>query len=188
MAATTTKTPGWRRWLQIGLGAIAIILAIYAIVFPGITLVSLVSILAIVFLIVGIEKVISGIFIPGPSRWASVGLGILVIIIASIALAYPVGTTAFVIFLLGFALLIYGFSVIAHGFGDRTRRGWSRGFAIGIGVLAVIVAIMIMISPFFGAVLAGLLIGIILLLIGIEIIAAGIAGRPTHLTPPGMKR
>jgi len=187
MATTTTKTPGWRRAVQIALGAIAIVLAIYAIVFPGITLVSLVWILAIVFLIVGIERVLAGIFIPGPSRWASIGLGILVIIIASIALAFPVGTTAFVIFLLGFALLIYGFSIIAHGFGDRTRRGWSRGFAIGVGILAVIVAIMIMISPFFGAVLAGLLIGMILLIVGIEIIAAGIAGRETRLTPPGMK-
>jgi uncharacterized membrane protein HdeD (DUF308 family) len=45
-----------------------------------------------------------------------------------------------------------------------------------------------MASPFFGAVLAGLIIGIILIIIGIQMISAGIAGRETSLRPPGLKR
>jgi uncharacterized membrane protein HdeD (DUF308 family) len=188
MSEVSTKPPGWRRAVQIGLGVLAIVLAIYAIVYPGITLVTLVWILAIIFLIVGIEMVISGIFIPSRSRWGSIGLGILVIILASIALAYPVGTTVALFFFLGLALLVYGIGRIIHGFGDRTQRGWSRGFAIGVGVLAVIFAILIMASPFFGAVLAGLIIGIILIIIGIQMISAGIAGRETSLRPPGLKR
>ena len=36
---------------------------------------------------------------------------------------------------------------------------------------------IIIVSPFFGAVLAGFIMGIILLIIGIEMIAAGIGGR-----------
>jgi uncharacterized membrane protein HdeD (DUF308 family) len=91
-------------------------------------------------------------------------------------------------FFLGLALLFYGIARIIHGFGDRTQRGWSRGFSIGVGVLAVIFAILIMASPFFGAVLAGLIIGIILIIIGIQMISAGIAGRETSLRPPGLKR
>jgi uncharacterized membrane protein HdeD (DUF308 family) len=71
MSETSVKSPLWKRALQIGLGVLAIILAIYAIVFPGITLVTLVMILAIIFLIVGIEKVISGIFVPSRSRWGT---------------------------------------------------------------------------------------------------------------------
>jgi uncharacterized membrane protein HdeD (DUF308 family) len=188
MNETSVKSPGWKRAVQIGLGVLAIALAIYAIVFPGITLVSLVIILAIIFLIIGIERVISGIFISSGSRWGTIGLGILVIILASIALAYPVGTTVALFIFLGFALLFDGIARIIHGFGDRTLRGWVRGFYIGVGVLAVIFAIMIIVSPFFGAVLAGLIIGIILLIIGIEMIAAGIGGRETHLRPPGFKR
>ena len=93
MTETSFKSPTWKRAVQIGLGVLAIILAIYAIVYPGITLVTLVMILAIIFLIVGIERVISGIIGASRSRWASIGLGILVIILASIALAYPVSTT-----------------------------------------------------------------------------------------------
>lgn len=188
MTTTTTKAPGWQRAVLIGLGIITIILSLYAIFFPGGALVTVVIILSIVFLIVGIEKVISGIFIPSRSRWASIALGIIVIIIASIALAYPIGTTAFLIFFLGIALMIHGIAAIIHGFGDRTRRGWSRGFAIGVGVLEVIIAGMIIVSPFFGAVLAGFLIGVALLIVGIEIVSAGFGGREVRLTPPGMKR
>jgi uncharacterized membrane protein HdeD (DUF308 family) len=189
MTETTTKSPGWMRAVTIGLGVLAIILAIYAIVYPGLTIVTLVWILAIIFLIVGIEKVISGIFVPrGGSRWGTIGLGILVIILASIALAFPVGTTVALFLFLGLALLIEGIAMIVHGFGDKTRRGWVRGFSIGVGALAVIFGILMIVSPFFGAVLASFVIAIILLIIGIQLITAGIAGREARLTPPGMKR
>ena len=187
MTETSFKSPTWKRAVQIGLGVLAIILAIYAIVYPGITLVTLVMILAIIFLIVGIERVISGIIGASRSRWASIGLGILVIILASIALAYPVSTTVVLFFFLGLALLFDGIARIIHGFGDRTQRGWVRGFSIGVGVIAVIFAILIMASPFFGAVLAGLIIGIILIIIGIQMISAGIGGRETSLRPQGLK-
>jgi uncharacterized membrane protein HdeD (DUF308 family) len=188
MNETAVKSPGWKRAAQIGLGVITIILAIYAIVYPGITLVTLVWILAIIFLIVGIEKVLSGIFIPSGSRWGTIGLGILVIIMASIALAYPVGTTVALFLFLGLALLFQGIAMIIHGFGDKTQRGWSRGFSIGVGVLAIIVGILMIVSPFFGAVLAGLIIAIVLLIVGIQLITAGIGGRETRLTPPGLKK
>jgi uncharacterized membrane protein HdeD (DUF308 family) len=180
---SSQKSPGWRRAAQIGLGALAIILAIIAIVFPGATVVSIVIILAIALLIVGIEKVISGIFFEHKSRFAAIGLGILVIILAIIALAFPVGATTVLILILAFALMFDGFARIIQGFGDKQERGWIRGFYIGVGVLAVIISVMILVSPFFGAALAGLLIGIALLIIGIEIISAGIAGREARLRP-----
>jgi uncharacterized membrane protein HdeD (DUF308 family) len=180
---SSQKSPGWRRAAQIGLGALAIILAIIAMVFPGATVVSIVIILAIALLIVGIEKVISGIFFEHKSRFAAIGLGILVIILAIIALAFPVGATTVLIFILAFALMFDGFARIIQGFGDKQERGWIRGFYIGVGVLAVIISVMILVSPFFGAALAGLLIGIALLIIGIQVISAGIAGREARLRP-----
>ena len=180
---SSQKSPGWRRAAQIGLGALAIILAIIAIVFPAATVVSIVIILAIALLIVGIEKVISGIFFEHKSRFAAIGLGILVIILAIIALASPVGATTVLILILAFALMFDGFARIIQGFGDKQERGWIRGFYIGVGVLAVIISVMVLVSPFFGAALAGFLIGIALLIIGIEIISAGIAGREARLRP-----
>lgn len=180
---SSQKSPGWKRAAQIGLGALAIILAIIAMVFPGATVVSIVIILAIALLIVGIEKVISGIFFEHKSRFAAIGLGILVIILAIIALAFPVGATTVLILILAFALMFDGFARIIQGFGDKQERGWIRGFYIGVGVLAVIISIMVLVSPFFGAALVGLLIGIALLIIGIQVISAGIAGREARLRP-----
>jgi uncharacterized membrane protein HdeD (DUF308 family) len=52
----------------------------------------------------------------------------------------------------------------------------------------VVVADLIIASPLFGVVLAGLLIGIVLLIVGIEMISAGIGGRETRLTPPGLEK
>jgi uncharacterized membrane protein HdeD (DUF308 family) len=73
------KSPGWLRAAQIGLGAIAVIISIVILASPASAVVSLVILLAVILLVVGIEKVLSGMFIPSKSRWGSVGLGIIVI-------------------------------------------------------------------------------------------------------------
>ena len=85
------KTPGWVRLAQIGLGAIIIILSIYALAFPKTAFISIVYILSIVLFFVGIEQIIVGIFVRSKSRWSSIGLGILILIFAGIAIAYPTG-------------------------------------------------------------------------------------------------
>ena len=120
------KAPGWSRAAQIGLGAIAIILSILILAFPGTAIVSIVLIIGILLLIVGIESVITGLFVKSKSRMAGIGLGILVIILALIVMAFPVGTTVFLIILMGVALLIDGIARLIHGFGDKERRGCSQ--------------------------------------------------------------
>jgi uncharacterized membrane protein HdeD (DUF308 family) len=175
------KSPGWVRFAQIGLGAIVIILSIAILVQPAIATVSLIVIAAVILLIVGIERVIYGIFIRHRSRLPVIGLGILVIILASIAIAFPVWTTVFLIYLVAFALLFDGIARIVHGTGDKESRGWSRGFSIGVGILELALSIMILVSPAIGAALVGILIGIALLIVGIQIIVSGISGRRTKL-------
>ncbi|CAN5552884.1 hypothetical protein BH18THE2_BH18THE2_36750 [soil metagenome] len=173
-----TKSPGWMRAVQIGLGIIALVLSAYVLAFPAITFVTIVYVLGIVLLIVGIERVISGIFehSPGGSRWGSVGLGILVIIIALIVMAFPVGTGVFLLILLALALLFDGIARVIHGFGNKTRGKANRTFSIIAGVIAIGLSIAIMASPIFGAELIGILLAIALIIIGIQIIVAGITG------------
>src|ERR671918_2378674 len=72
---SSVKSPGWKRAAQIGLGIIAIIVSGAALFFPGLTVVSLIILLAVVLIFIGIEKIISGIFIQHKSKWATVGLG-----------------------------------------------------------------------------------------------------------------
>ena len=176
-----SKAPGWTRAAQIGLGALAIILSILILVFPGTAIVSIIWIIGILLLIVGIESVISGLSIKSRSRMASIGLGILVIILALIVIAFPVGTTVFLIILMGVALLIDGISRLVHGFGDKESRGWSRGFRIGVGALEVILGILVMVSPAVGVAFVAFIIAIALLIVGIQMIAGGISGRRTSM-------
>jgi uncharacterized membrane protein HdeD (DUF308 family) len=184
-AMSESKSPVWMRGVQIGLGVIAIILSIIVIVHPVALAVSITIIIGIILLIVGIEKIISGIFVANKSRWGNVGLGVLAIIIAGIALSYPAHTAAFVIFLLAIALLFIGIGHVLRGVGDKQRHGWARGFSIGVGVLAIVFAGFVMASPILGAALLSLILGIALLIIGIEIIASGVSGRKMQM--PGRK-
>ena len=61
------KSPGWVRGAQIGLGALAIILSISILASPGLAIVSIVYFVGILLLIVGIESVITGIFVRSKS-------------------------------------------------------------------------------------------------------------------------
>jgi len=53
---SSVKEPGWKRAAQIGLGILAIIVSGAALFFPGLTVISLVILLAVVLIFVGIEK------------------------------------------------------------------------------------------------------------------------------------
>ena len=178
---TVSKSPGWVQLVQIGLGVIVIILSISILSQPAIATVSLVLIAAVILLIVGIERVIYGVFTRHRARLSTIGFGILVIILAAIAIAFPVWATIFLVYLIAFALLFDGISRIAHGVGDKESRGWSRGFSIGVGILEIILSIMILTSPAIGAALVGILIGIALLIVGIQVVVAGISGRRTSI-------
>jgi uncharacterized membrane protein HdeD (DUF308 family) len=167
------KRPTWVRALQIGLGAIIIILSILALVSPAVAFVSVVWLLAIILFFVGIERVIVGIFFPGKSRWSSIGLGILILILAGIAISFPTEAALIIIIFIGIALLIIGASRIIEGM-SRRHRGFSRGFLVGVGILAVAIGIAILVLPSFGAALAGFIIAIGLLIIGIQMVITGI--------------
>ena len=179
------RVPGWVRAAQIGLGVLAIIISITLLVIPGAVLTTIIFIIGILLLIVGIESVISGLFVKSKSRMASIGLGILVIILSLIVIAFPSAVGVFVLILIGIVLLIDGISRLVHGFGDKERRGWSRGFRIGVGALEIVLGILIMVSPGFGAAFVGFIIAIAVLIVGIEMVIAGIKGRRMRLPTPG---
>ena len=167
------KRPPWVRALQLGLGAIIIALSILALVSPAAAFVSIVWVLSIILFLVGIERVISGIFLPGKHRFYSIGLGILILILAGIAISYPTEAALLIIILIGIALLIIGASRLIEGL-SRRHRGFSRGFHIGVGALAIGIGIAVLVLPSFGAALAGIIIAIGLLVIGIQMVITGI--------------
>ncbi len=176
MKTSLDKSPGWLRGAQIGLGILVVILSIYALAYPGAAFVSLVLILGIILFIVGIEKIISGILLPIKGRWATIGLGILVLIFAGFVIAFPGFATWIITVFIGIALLFSGAASIAQAFSGK-ESGWKKAFLIGVGALLIILGIMVLVSPVFGAQFAGFVIAIGLLIAGIQMIAVGATGR-----------
>ncbi|CAN5753753.1 hypothetical protein BH23THE1_BH23THE1_22080 [soil metagenome] len=171
------KSPAWVRMAQIGLGAVILVLSILVLINPVLGGISVIFILALLLFFAGIEKVVSGIIGRGKSRLAIIGLGIIVIVISLIAMAYPEGATAVVVILLGIALLVDGISRIYHSLQSKKETGKSNIFGIGVGILEIIFAIAVIVYPNIGIALAGILIGIALLITSIQIIYAGLSGR-----------
>jgi uncharacterized membrane protein HdeD (DUF308 family) len=183
-----SNSPGWKRGVLIGLGVLAIILSILVLIHPGMTVTAIIYLAGIVLIIVGIEKIISGIFVANKSRWGTVGLGVLALIFGSIAVAAPVSTAVFVIFMLGFGLLFIGISHVVNGLGNKESPGWARGFTIGAGALAIALSFLVMASPHAGAVFVSVFLGIALLIIGIEIIVVGATGRRMQMTSASSRK
>jgi uncharacterized membrane protein HdeD (DUF308 family) len=180
-----TKSPTWVRALQIGIGIIAIGLSLAAVMFPVLTVVTTFTAAAIILFLFGIEQIVGGIFLYKRSRFAHIGLGILVIILSSIVMAYPLASATFVVLLAAISLLFSGISSIIAGLrggkgedgSKNAARTGSRALSIVAGALAIALSIMIMVSPLFGVALAALVIGIALLVYGIRLVVTGISGR-----------
>jgi uncharacterized membrane protein HdeD (DUF308 family) len=184
----TIKSPSWLRVLQIGLGAISIILSIVILAFPGIAIYTIILMLSVVLLIIGIERIAIGIASSSPppspnksSRFANIGLGALVIVLAIVVMSYPLHTAAFLIFLGAFALLFNGIARIVQGIANKNAPRWSRSFLVGVGALSIAVSALVMVHPIsIGVVLLALVISISLLINGIQMIASGIAGKQRY--------
>jgi uncharacterized membrane protein HdeD (DUF308 family) len=178
--STSTKEAGWVRWFEIALGIIVVILSIYGLAYPALLTVGLVWFLGIILFIIGIEKIVTGIFLHIRNRGATIGLGILVLIFGGLVMAYPVGAAWILVIFVGIALLFAGGASIAQGFSGK-ESGWKRAFLIGVGALLIIIGIMVIVSPYFGAAFAGIVIAIGLLIAGIEMITAGVTGRRLNI-------
>lgn len=159
------------RAAQIILGALAILLAIVALTNSGLTI--LLILIAIILVITGFEKTISGLFIAHNLRFFTIGLGILTIILAGLALTYPIAAARVLLLILGFSLMVDGFSRIADGLTNKSDKRLVRGFTIAVGILAIIISVGINIIPFWGKLFISKLIAIDLIIIGVQIIISG---------------
>jgi uncharacterized membrane protein HdeD (DUF308 family) len=177
------KSPNWLRYVQVGLGAISIILSIAILTHPGIAVYpvyTIILMLSIALLIIGIERIATGIA-PLPSRSsriANIGLGVLAIAISLAVISFPKFTAGFLIILAAISLLFVGIARIVQGIRNKDAPGWSRGFMVGVGVLSIAVSLLVIAHPIsFGVVLLGFMISVALLINGIQMIALGIGGR-----------
>lgn len=165
------KSPKWVRAAQIILGALAILLAIVALTNSGLKI--LLILIAIVLVITGFEKTVTGLFIAHNLRFFTIGLGVLTIILAGLALTYPVSAVKVLLLILGFSLMVDGFSRIADGLTNKSDKKLVRGFTIAVGILAIIISVGINIIPFWGKLFISKLIAVDLIIIGVQMIISG---------------
>jgi len=165
---------------QIILGGIAIVLSLAVISSPRIGIATITFLLSITLLVVGIERLVTGftpLEQPKSSRFGNIGLGALAAILGIAVLAFPIFTTSVLVTLLALGLLFIGIARIVHGISDKNISKWSKGFLVGVGILPLAVSFIVFAHPPFGIFLLTLVLGINLLIIGIQSVAYAVSGR-----------
>jgi uncharacterized membrane protein HdeD (DUF308 family) len=99
-------------------------------------------------------------------------------------MAFPVGTTLFLVILVAVALLFDGISRVVHGLRHKEQSKLDRAFTIGVGAIEIALAIFILVFPEIGFEFVAFVIAIALLITGIQIIVAGLTGRRMFITSP----
>ena len=181
------KSPKGIRISQIVLGGIAIALSLAVIVNPGVGIATIAFLLSITLLVVGIERLVTG-FTPSEqsksSRFGNIGLGALAALLGIAVVAFPLFTTGVLVSLLALGLLFIGIARIIHGISDKNISKWSKGFLVGVGILSLAVSFMVFASPALGVFLLTFVLGINLLIIGIQSVAYAISGHQRRTYNP----
>ena len=170
MGQMSHKNSSGLRIAQIVLGLIAIGVSIGIMVYPGAGMATIVFLLSIALLAVGFERIVMGIFPHNTksSRLGNIVLGLIAVGLGLAVIFYPVGTSYFLISLLAVGLLFLGIARIIQGFANKHISGWARALAIGVGILCLGISFAIFASPLSGAVFLAVILGVCLLIVGIE--------------------
>ena len=179
------ESPRGTRILQIVLGGIAIALSLGVIFNPGIGIATLALLLSVTLLVVGIERVVTGLTQSNRSKlskFGNISLGALVALIGIAVLAFPVFATEVLVTLLALGLLFIGIARIIHGLTDKNISKWSKGSLVGIGILSVAVSFVVFAYPSLGVLFLTLVLGINLLIIGVQSVAYAISGHRRYPT------
>jgi uncharacterized membrane protein HdeD (DUF308 family) len=84
--------------------------------------------------------------------------------------------------LLALGLLFIGIARIVHGLTDKNISKWSKGPLVGVGILSLAVSFMVFAYPTLGILLLTLVLGINLLIIGVQSVAYAITGHNRYPT------
>jgi uncharacterized membrane protein HdeD (DUF308 family) len=175
------ETPRGTRILQVVLGGIAIALSLGVIFNPGIGIATIALLLSATLLVVGIERVVTGFTQSNRSsklsKFGNISLGALVALLGITVLAFPVFATEVLVTLLAIGLLFIGIARIIHGLKDKNISKWSRGSLVGVGILSLAVSFTVFAYPALGVFLLTLVLGINLLIIGVQSVAYAISGH-----------
>lgn len=169
--------------LRIVLGSICVILSLFILLYIGPAVFAFIVVTSVILLAIGIERVAIGIVhrLSRFSRFVNIGIGLLIIGFSIFLMQFPIFTFGLLIFLGAIALLFSGISRIVHGIRSNTSRR-SKALVMAVGAISVAISIIVMVHPVsVGLPLLAVVMSIAFLIIGIEMIAVGITGRPKDI-------
>jgi uncharacterized membrane protein HdeD (DUF308 family) len=172
--------PSWLRAAQVIVGIVCILLSITIFLSSGLGSYTLLFLIEITLIIIGSERVASGIASRGTkrsSRAINIGLGLGIIGFAVLGFLTPQLTTQWLIILLGLGLLANGILRIIDGLRNIEYERFTRLFRLGAGAVSVVISILVLVYPRFGFYLLMVIIAVALVVTGIELLMVGIKGK-----------
>ena len=172
--------PSWLRAAQVIVGIVCILLSTAIFLSPGLGSYTLLFLIEITLIIIGSERVASGIASRGTkrsSRAISIGLGLGIIGFAVLGFLTPKLTTQWLIILLGLGLLANGILRIIDGLRNIEYERFTRLFRLGAGAVSIAISILVLVNPRFGFYLLMVIIAVALVVTGIELLMVGIKGK-----------
>ena len=170
-----------RNWWALAIrGVFAIIFAVIAFVWPGITAAALVLLFGAYALVDGVLSLVAALRAArhhGPSS-ALVFEGILDLIIAAIVFFWPVEALVAIIYFIAIWAVISGIALIAAGIAlIRINGEW---LLVLSGIISILFGIILFVQPGAGVVALSWWLGIYALLFGISLIGAAFRLRHWH--------
>jgi len=174
-----SQASGAYRTLEIILGLVALAIGVLALIFPEGVVVTIVVLFGIALLIVGFLRLATSFSSNNPSsaRGANALIGIVAIILGLLILVFPTFATISLVVLIGIGLLIYGIGRVIVGGVASNMSGGLRAIVILFGILTAVFGLIIIFIPTVGIFTYAFFVSIAFLLIGIDALAAGIAGK-----------
>jgi uncharacterized membrane protein HdeD (DUF308 family) len=172
--------PSWLRAAQVIVGIVCILLSIAIFLSSGLGSYTLLFLIEITLIIIGSERVATGITLRGTkrsSRAINIGLGLGIIGFAVLGFLTPQLTTQWLIILLGLGLLANGILRIIDGLRNIEYERFTRLFRLGAGAVSVVISILVLVNPRFGFYLLMVIIAVALVVTGIELLMVGIKGK-----------
>ena len=161
---------GRQPWSMAAEGILALIIGALILAWPGMTLVTLTWIVGIFVLVAGIFALIALIGSHEGQRGVLIAGGLIGIILGCIILAWPIGTTAVLLWLLMIWLVLYGIYRIVHAI-RQPPEDHSRWLDICLGIISLVVGVLLIALPMLeGLEVLALLLGIYALIAGIILI------------------
>jgi len=173
------NAPRWLRVLEVIVGILLIMLALYLIAFPTAALAAALILIAGALIAFGIIRLLGGLLTRGLPQWNRVLIiasGLLALALGVGVIAYPALGIMTIVIYAAIVLLVAGLDRIVTGISASGYPGWVRLIQVIVGCLALLLSAAIIVFPLFSLEMLILVLSIEFFIFGIEAVATGLRG------------